>query len=184
MIPGPNLPSLDRPPIRLRELTPADVPGLFAIFSDVEVMRYWSRAPMTEIAEAQRLLEEIQECFAARTLFEWGVALVETDQVVGTCTLSALDPSNRRAEVGFTLNRGYWGQGLARRAVSSMVDFAFGTLNLHRLEADVDPRNGPSLGLLRRLGFVHEGTLRQRWIVAGEVCDTALLGLLRADWET
>ena len=46
----------------------------------------------------------------------------------------------------------------------------------------IDPRNAGSQRTLDRLGFVQEGLLRERWIVTGEVCDTALLGLLRRDW--
>jgi ribosomal-protein-alanine N-acetyltransferase len=56
-------------------------------------------------------------------------------------------------------------------------------MDLRRLEADTDPRNAPSIRALERLGFVREGLLRERWVVAGEVSDSALLGLLRRDWD-
>ena len=56
-------------------------------------------------------------------------------------------------------------------------------LGLNRVEADIDPRNAASAKPLLRLGFRHEGLLRERWIVNGEICDTAFYGLLKSDWE-
>ena len=67
-------------------------------------------------------------------------------------------------------------------ALRGFIDYAFGVLAMNRIEADIDPRNARSAKSLERLGFVKEGFLRERWIVAGEVSDTALYGLLRRDW--
>ena len=68
-------------------------------------------------------------------------------------------------------------------ALSALVDYAFKTLGLNRLEADIDPRNHASARTLERLGFQKEGHLRERWIVSGEISDTWWYGLLRRDWR-
>ena len=52
------------------------------------------------------------------------------------------------------------------------------------LEADIDPRNDASARLLERMAFQREGMMRERWIVNGEICDTAFYGLLKREWET
>jgi RimJ/RimL family protein N-acetyltransferase len=57
-------------------------------------------------------------------------------------------------------------------------------MGLHRIEADIDPRNTASARCLERLGFVKEGLLRERWIVEGEVSDSAIYGLLQPDWAS
>ena len=75
-----------------------------------------------------------------------------------------------------------WGQGLMHEALTALLDHGFGTWNLNRVEADIDPRNRASARTLERLGFCREGLLRERWIVGGEVCDSALYGLLQRDW--
>ena len=67
-------------------------------------------------------------------------------------------------------------------ALDAFITYAFETLDLNRLEADIDPRNHASAKTLERLGFQQEGHLRERWIVSGEVSDTWLYGLLRRDW--
>jgi [ribosomal protein S5]-alanine N-acetyltransferase len=183
MIEGDELPTIPAGRVRLRPLADGDVPALFAVFSDEQVMRYWSTPPMREVAEAQALLDEIRSTFLQRSLFQWGVARVEDDRVVGTCTLFNIDKRNRRAEIGYALARDCWGRGLMREALGALIDYAFGPLDLTRLEADVDPRNAPSIRIVERLGFVREGLLRERWHVGGETQDSVILGLLRREWE-
>src|SRR5688500_12681801 len=92
-----TLPTISTERLRLRSLTPRDVPALAAIFGDSEVCRFWSHAALTD-AGAQALYDHIVRCFAARSLFQWGIAERESDAVVGTCTLAALSSDHRRAE--------------------------------------------------------------------------------------
>jgi RimJ/RimL family protein N-acetyltransferase len=70
-----------------------------------------------------------------------------------------------------------------REAVGELLRFAFEELGLHRIEADVDPRNVASIRLLERVGFCLEGRMRERWIVGDEINDTAFYGLLRREWR-
>ena len=67
-------------------------------------------------------------------------------------------------------------------ATSTLLRFAFEELGLHRVEADVDPRNEASIRLLQRLGFQREGYLRERYFVGEEISDTIFYGLLRREW--
>ncbi len=139
---------------------------------------------MKDPSEARALLERIHEAFRQKALFEWGVTLGKENRVIGTCTLFHIDEQNRRAEIGYALAREYWGQGLMSEALTTLLKYAFSTLDLHRIEADVDPRNEPSVRILERLGFQREGLFRERWLVAGERQDSLMLGLLRHDWRS
>lgn len=181
---GEELPRLETPRTVLRHPTADDVPALYEIFGDRAVTRYWSWPAYTHPAQAAALLAEIDELFAERVLFQWGVARREDDRMVGTVTLFQIEPANRRGEIGFALGRAAWGQGLMREALTALLDFAFGRLGLNRIEADVDPRNVRSLAALERLGFRREGLLRERHIVAGEVQDSVMLGLLAREWRS
>jgi RimJ/RimL family protein N-acetyltransferase len=177
------LPTIETERLTLRWLTPADATALFAVFGDPEVCRYWSRPALPDHAAAVALQTEIAELFAARTLFQWGVAERATGDVVGTATLASLTPEHGRAEVGYALARAVWGRGYAREALGALVAFAFAEapvgLGLRRLEADVDPRNPRSARVLERAGFRPEGLQRARYLMAGEAQDAALYGLLR-----
>lgn len=178
-----RLPSLAGARVGLRSLAEADLDDLFAIFSHPEVMRYWSSTPLVDRGGAKRLLDEIHDPLKHRRLFQWGIARRPDDRVIGTCTLFQLDATHRRCELGYALGREHWGQGYMNEALVTLLDFAFATLRLHRVEADVDPRNAPSIRTLERLGFRREGYLRERWHVAGEIQDALFFGLLRPEWN-
>lgn len=167
----------------LRGLTAGDAHDIFAVFSDPQVTRYWSSPPQRDLADAARLIERVHAGHRDRSTFQWGIARRTDDRVIGTCTLARIDRSNRRAEVGFALASAHWRQGLMSEALRRLLAFAFDELHLHRVEADVDPRNDASIHVLERLGFQREGLLRERWLVNGEIADTLLLGLLAADWR-
>ncbi|PTL81257.1 GNAT family N-acetyltransferase [Vitiosangium sp. GDMCC 1.1324] len=183
LIGSTTLPTLETSRLRLRWLTEADIPALYELFSHPEVTRYWSWAAYTERAQAEKLLRNIHRLFAERSLFNWGIARREDDRVVGTCTLSDLNAQNQRASLGYAVNRAHWGQGYGREAVSRVVEFGFTSLELHRLEADVDPRNTSSIQVLARLGFKREGYQRERYLLNGERQDAVLYGLLRPEWQ-
>jgi [ribosomal protein S5]-alanine N-acetyltransferase len=176
------LPTIPTPRLRLRRLMPADVTALHAVFGDPEACRFLSRPPLRDLADAESLLAEIEAHAAAGTLFQWGIALRGTDEVIGTFTLANLTLEHRRAEVGYAIARAQWGRGFMGEVMPAMVRHAFVTLDLHRLEADVDPRNGASIHVLERAGFRREGHMRERYHVNGEVQDSFMYGLLRREW--
>ena len=177
------LPNIEGERVRLRWLTTNDVNSLFSIFSDPKVMRYWSSLPLADVAAAEKLLAEIHSYFEKRNLFQWGVARQTDNRIIGTCTLFHLDPDNRRAEIGYALGSENWGKGYMGDALKLLLNFCFDNLNLHRLEADVDPQNTASIKVLERLGFQREGYLRERWLVGGNVQDSLFYGLLKNEWQ-
>ena len=184
MLPGADrLPTLDTPRLRLRWLTPADDAHLLEVFGDFEVCRYTARAVLTDLAGATALRHEIEDRFAERSLLQWGLARRIDDRVIGTLTLFGFSPAHRRCEVGYALARAHWGHGYVGEALDAALRFAFRTLDLHRLEADVDPRNPASMRALERAGFTREGLLRERYHVHGEIQDAVYYGLLRREWE-
>lgn len=166
----------------LRPLRHADAPGIFAIFGDRAVARYWSRPAMTAITQARRLVSNARAGYRTGDSMTLGIELADTHALVGTCTLFAFHPSNRRAELGYALASAQWGRGYMNEALVRLVSYAFDDLDLHRLEADIDPANAASQRTLLRLGFVREGRLRERWIVGGTTSDSEIYGLLRREW--
>ncbi|HKY00344.1 MAG TPA: GNAT family N-acetyltransferase [Steroidobacteraceae bacterium] len=183
MIDGESLPTLEAPRVRLRWLAESDVDALFRIFSDGPMMRYWSTTPMKERAEAVDLLQRIHRQFADRSAFQWGIERKEDGELLGTCTLFAFHRANARAEIGYCLRSPHWKRGYMGEGLTVLIDYAFGSLRLHRLEADVDPANASSLRILERMGFQREGLLRERWNVGGVIADSVMLGLLAREWR-
>lgn len=179
-----DFPTLQGPRVRLRgpREDDRDAAALFALFGNDEVMRYWSRPPMQDIAEVHALIGQMRAGMAERNLINWVIA-DNDDAIVGTCTLFRFDTKHRRAELGYALHPSQWGLGIAREATTLALDWAFDTLGLHRCDAGIDPRNEASRALLHRLGFLTEGVQRESFFVGDRVTDSELLGLLVKDWR-
>jgi len=177
-----TLPIITTPRLVLRWISEDDIDNLYEIFSNSEVMRYWSTVPFPNQAAAAELQREIAEGNESEKMFKWGLALRDSNIVIGTTTLFNLNLDNGRAELGYAMGRAYWGKGYMNEALKAFVSHAFEVMGLRRLEADVDPRNGASIRTLERLGFQREGFLRERWHVNGEIQDAIFYGLLRREW--
>lgn len=167
----------------LRPLHEGDADDIFATYADPEVVRYWSGVAWTERSRAVDYIASGERDIAAGTAMRLGVELKDTGRCIGQVSLFSFDVQNRRCDLGYALNQAFWGHGYMGEALEVLLEFGFGALGLNRMEADIDPRNAASLRTAERLGFVQEGLLRERWLVNGEVCDTALYGLLLRDWK-
>jgi RimJ/RimL family protein N-acetyltransferase len=177
--------------LRLRFLVPDDAQALFPIYADPLAMRYWSSPPWREPAQAQAHIQDSLAGYASGAMLSLGVTLAGDDTqadatpgtLIGVCRLYAFNHQNERCELGYMLSRAHWGHGYMQEALAAVISHGFQELGLRRIEADVDPRNTGSARLLERLHFRHEGHMRERWIVNGEICDTDFYGLLRSDWD-
>lgn len=169
--------------LHLRPLVETDADGLWRVFSDPEVTRYWSSPPWESVARGHALIARDRVGMRAGEVLRLGLERRADGELLGFVTLFAFNDQCRRAELGYVLGRSAWGQGYMREALVALLDHGFTTLGLHRVEADTDPRNLASRRLLEQLGFVLEGTLRERWIVGDEISDTSLYGLLARDWR-
>ena len=175
--------SLESPRLHLRPLASGDAQSYLDIFSDAEAMQFWTGEPIDSIDEARELLDRDLEWVKSGAALCWGIALPESDRLIGKISLYLFSRQNRRAEIGYILDRSYWGRRLMSEALAAVLDFAIIELRLHRIEADVDPDHAASLALLSKFGFRHEGVFRDRWRVHGKWHDSVMLGLLAADYS-
>ena len=178
-----TLPIITAPRVVLRWISEDDIDSLYEIFSNRHVMRYWSTVPLPNREAAAELQREIAEGNERETMFKWGLALRDSDKVIGTAMLLNLSREDGRAELGYAMAHAYWGKGYMNEALNALVSHAFEVMDLRRLEADVDPRNAASIRVLEKLGFQREGFLRERWHVNGEIQDAFFYGLLRREWR-
>lgn len=102
-------------------------------------------------------------------------------QLVGEVNL-LIDKHIRSAEVGYWLDEKFSGRGLATRAVSAALDWAFGPLGLRRIKLFAISGNQPSIRVAERLGFAREGLFRAAAVVSGVEHDVVGYGLLARDW--
>lgn len=167
----------------LRPLREGDAADLFGIFSDPAVMRYWSTPPWPTVEAALEKIARDTKAMASGEYLNLGIESNTNGRLIGSCTLFSFVDQCKRAELGYALAHAAWGHGYMHEALCALLNYAVSVHELNRIEADIDPRNEGSARTLQRLGFQQEGYLRERWIVNGEVSDSALYGLLRRDWQ-
>ena len=102
---------------------------------------------------------------------------------IGWCSLTRWNPEFRSASLTYCFDEPAWGHGYATEAARALLQWAFDTLDLNRVQAETDTRNLASARVLEKLGFVREGTLREDCVVSGEVSDSWVFGLLRREWQ-
>ncbi len=175
-------PTFATPRLELRALRMTDAPRMFQLRSDPHVQRYAGRDPETTIEPTVRRLSEVLTGISEGTSIRWGLVDKASGLLLGSTGYWRWDKDHRWAEVGYELDPDYWGRGLMVEAMRVLLPYAFGPpMNLHRVEARIDPANTASRRVLEKLGFVHEGTLRESWFHHEIVADTGVYGLLRRD---
>ena len=111
------------------------------------------------------------------------IELTAQRKVIGTIGLMWMLRDNRSAEIGYSLSRQYWNQGIMSEAVEAILRFCFDTLRLNRVEAQHETDNPASGAVMRHAGMKHEGMLRQRVYNKGHYVDVELYAILREDYE-
>lgn len=178
-----NFPVLTTERLLLRQIQPADAEDLFATFSDELVMEFYGHLPHKSVDDSRELIRQQHVRYAQHEGIRWGITLKGEDRVIGSCGFYLFDLESQHAETGYELNRAYWRRGIVSEAMAAILTYAFDELKLHRVEAVVDDVNERSKGLLRKLGFTHEGTLRKRFYFRERFLDEHYFGLLRDEWH-
>ncbi|MBS0387070.1 MAG: GNAT family N-acetyltransferase [Proteobacteria bacterium] len=175
--------NLESARLLIRSVTEADLPSLIDVNGDDAVTQYLPYASWRGIEDARAWFARMNALQAAGGALQFVIIEKRGARAIGTCLLFRHEESSARAELGYVLGREHWGRGYMDEALRRLIDCAFGELGLRRLEAEVDPRNARSARVLTRLGFVHEGLLRERWLTRGVPCSVNIYGLLQREWR-
>lgn len=160
--------------IRLRALEPEDLEFLYRWENDSELWEVGSTlAPFSRYVLREYIAGSDRSIYETRQL-RLMIELRERGEVIGIVDLFDLDPHANRAACGILLDAAFQGRGFAHRAMSLLMNYAFGRLALHQLYAHIPVCNLPSLRLFERCGFKKAGHL-QDWIRTEKGFEDALL---------
>ncbi len=142
-------------------------PGLIASLQDAEA---WVEQELADQAAPERIK------------YRFALHLIDGGALIGGCRVHWEDVRNRMASIGMALHGAYWGRGYGTEVGELVLTLAFERLNVHRIEALIQPSNARSLALVRRAGFTKEGLLRERILDATWI-DTEVWSLLDHEWR-
>lgn len=175
-------PTLTTSRLLLRPVADGDADALFAMHGSAHVLRHWDSPPWTDRARAGLFVERSRAMAEEGTGVRVVLERAADGAFLGWCALSRWNPDFRSAAIGYCLDAPAWGAGHATEAARALLGWAFGTLDLNRVQAECDTRNAASARVLEKLGFRREGTLREDCVVDGVVSDSWVYGLLRREW--
>jgi ribosomal-protein-alanine N-acetyltransferase len=163
-------------------LTDAD--ALFALKSNSDVTSRYGQEPHRTVDQTSKWVKERLDLYQKRDAIFWVPALKGDNQnrAIGEICYWNFDPTFTCAEIGYELHPAYWNKGIMREALLEILGFGF-NIGLNRIEANPLATNESSTKLLIKLGFKHEGTLRERVFFRGEFIDQLYFVLLKKEWK-
>ncbi len=174
-----RIPTLRTARLTLRRMRPSDYRDMYeyACLSDVTAYLLWY--PHENADQTYRYLEALQTSYKRGDFYDWAVVWTETGKMIGTCGFTSFDHDHDRAEIGYVLNPGFWGHGIAPEAVSAILEFAFTELAINRVEAHFIEGNDRSFRVMQKCGMAFEGMLHQYMLIKGQYRNIGICAITR-----
>lgn len=176
-----SMPTLETPRLLLRRIAMRDAKDIFAYSQDAEVARHVLWSAQRSLSEARDYCRFMQRRYRADEPSSWGMIDKASGALIGTIGYMAYSEENATVEVGYSLARWKWNQGLTTEALRRVIDYTFDAMDVNRIEAQHELDNPASGRVMEKCGLRREGVLRQRLYNKGRFVDVALYAILRAD---
>ncbi|MDO4546912.1 MAG: GNAT family N-acetyltransferase [Clostridia bacterium] len=169
------------PRLTIRRMTMKDAVDIFEYSRDERVARHVLWSAHTSIGESRSYIRSMIRRYRAGDAASYAIEFNSTGRVIGTIGFMCYKEEHNCVEIGYSLSRRYWNQGLMTEAVKAVIDYGFDKLNLHRIEAQHEIDNPASGAVMRKAGMKYEGRLRQRLMNKGKYVDVDLYAILSDD---
>ena len=171
--------NLESERLLLRRLNVGDVNEVIELRGNPEVMKYVPRPLIKTNEEALAHIEMIEDKIVSNIGINWAITLKGSPKMIGIIGHYKIQPENYRSEIGYMILPQYHGKGITSEAVKIVVQYGFDNLQLHSIEAIIDPRNNASEKVLQKNGFVKEAHILENEFYEGEFLDTVIYSLLK-----
>jgi len=144
--------------LTLRPLERADAEVLLRIYQTDGVLRYFPPSISLSLEKIQRSILRLQEHWDTRRYGRWGIIPNGENQIIGWAGLQFL-PELNETEVGYLLDKPYWGQGFATEAARASIEFGFENCQLDHIIALVAPDNIASRHVIEKCNLTYTETI-------------------------
>jgi len=139
--------------LTLRQLTVNDEKEIFTLRSDVEINKYLDRQVSNTIDDARNFINKVNENINKNDSLYWAITLSDRNILVGTICLFGFSDENGKCEIGYELLTNFQGQGIMKEAVEKVINYAFNTIKVQKIEASLHRDNQSSIKLLDKFSF-------------------------------
>ena len=175
--------NLETERLLLRRLVDTDVEEIFALRSNAETMQYIPRPLAKSKEEALAHIVMIESKIVDNTGINWAITVKGNPKAIGIIGIYKIFPENHRAEIGYMISPETYGKGYTTEAIKVVLDYGFEQLDLHSMEAIIDPDNIASERVLQKNGFVKEAHILENGLWEGKYIDTVIYSLLRRNFK-
>ena len=176
-----SFPEFESERLLFRKFLLSDAKDLLLIRSNDAVMKYLDIARFESIADAEKMVQTVSESYDKETGINWGIVEKHSNNFIGYFGFWRMIPEHCRAEIGYALKPEYWGRGYMYETINRMVGFGFKNMNLHSIEANVNPDNEKSKKVLEKIGFKKEAYFRENYLFDNRFLDSIIYSLLEKD---
>ena len=167
----------------LRRLDENDVEEVLALRGNPETMKYIPRVLAKTKEDALEHITMIEDKIINNIGINWGITIKGNSKIIGIIGHYKISAENHRAEIGYMSFPKFNGKGYMSEAIKAVVNYGFENLNLHSIEAIIDPNNIASERVLQKNGFVKEAHILENELWEGKYLDTVIYSLLRKNFK-
>ena len=176
-----GLPVIHGAKLKLREVRQSDAASLLAMLTTAEVAEFVSPLPRTVEGFRSFIAETLEQRMLGNS-FCFAVVPDGYEDAMGLFQVRQLEPGFGSAEWGFAIGSPFWGSGIFLEGAKAIIDFSFGIVGVHRLEARSIASNARANGALRKAGALQEGFLRRSFRRNGRLLDQIMWSIVKEDW--
>lgn len=180
---GSESPTIATRRLVLRSWELGDAPAIYRFTSDPEMYRYSRHEPASSEDVVKQGIERWLGLPPESQRPSWVIVLKESDRVVGFIGFNPLDRVNASGRLDYAVARRLWGKGIATEATRAVIKYGFDVAGLNRIDAYYLGDNVASRRVMEKAGMIHEGTLRQRYLVKGAYRDIRFYSILADEWR-
>ncbi len=174
-----SFPIIETERLLLRCLTMNDAATFFSLRTNKKVIEHFNRAPDESLEATILKMEEILQMQEKNEAILWVIIFKDNPaEMIGNIGYWRIVKEHYRAEIGYLLSPDHWKKGIMKEAMNAVIDHAFTSMNLHSIEANINPDNIASGALLESCGFIKEAYHKENYYYDGVFYDSVIYSKL------
>lgn len=166
----------------------------FRYTDDDDMLKYWVSDPRIQLMysepvystkrEVKELLDKYISSYQKEDYYRWAIVEKSSDVCIGQLAIFLVDNKNHFCEIEYCIGSQFQRNGYCSEAVQAIIEYAFCSINVHKVQVCHKENNVASKGVIQKCGFTYEGTLRHYFFMDGKYVDRLYYSMLRSEWET
>jgi len=180
----PEFPVLETDRLILRKVEIKDTESVYRLRNDKKTVEFTARPPFESMEEAEEMVKKMIWAYETSNGINWAITFKGNDKMIGGIGFWRIIREHYRGEIGYSLMSEHWNKGIMSEAIQPVINAGFDIINLHTIEANLNPNNIASVKVLEKSLFKKEGYIRENYFFGNAFEDTLVYGLVKSDRNT